>query len=230
MFLSVIIPAYNEEKRLPATLETVLDYLKRKKFTFEVIIVDDGSQDGTKKSLSHFRHNEQVKLISYEKNQGKGYAIQQGVSKAEGDLILFLDADHATPIEELDRFLPHIEQNEVVIGSRYIKGSDIQRKQPLARRIIGRLGNLFIQVFFLPKIKDTQCGFKLFHTTCAKILFQDLQIKRFGFDIEILYKARKKGFAIHEVPVSWLHMGESRLRPFRDSLRTLFDLLLLRIS
>lgn len=230
MFLSVIIPAYNEEKRLPRTLETVLDFLKRKKFRFEVIIVDDGSQDGTKKSLSPYRHKSELKLISYEKNQGKGYAVQQGVKEAKGELILFLDADHATPIEELDRFLPFIEQCEVVIGSRYIKGSNIQRKQPLARRIIGRLGNLFIQVLFLPKIKDTQCGFKLFHADAAKFLFKNLQIKRFGFDIEILYKARKKGYTIHEVPVSWLHMGESRLRPLRDSLRTLMDLLVLRFK
>ncbi len=211
MKLSVIIPAFNEEKRIVKTLEEIREFLKD--FDHEIIVVDDGSTDGT----SAFAN------ISYKENMGKGYAIKKGVEHATGDLILFIDADNATPIEELTKFLKI--DADVVIGSRYLPESRIERKQSKLRIFIGRLGNLVISFLVIKNIKDTQCGFKLFKKTVAKELFSELQTYRFGFDIEILARAQKKRMKIVEVPVTWLHNNNSRVRPIRDALKTLSDLI-----
>ncbi|MEK9167019.1 MAG: dolichyl-phosphate beta-glucosyltransferase [Patescibacteria group bacterium] len=211
MKLSVIIPAYNEEKRIAKTLEEIREYLKD--FDHELIVVDDGSSDGT----SAFSH------LTYKQNMGKGYAIKKGVEIANGDLILFIDADNATPIEELTKFLKI--DADIIIGSRYLPESRIERKQSHLRILIGRLGNLIISLLVIKNIKDTQCGFKLFKKTVAKELFSELQTYRFGFDIEILARAQKKHMKIVEVPVTWLHNNNSRVRPIRDALKTLLDLI-----
>lgn len=211
MKLSIIIPAYNEEKRLGKTLEEVRTFLKN--HDSEIIVVDDGSTDGT----SAFS------LISYPVNMGKGYAIKKGVEAAAGDLILFMDADNATPIGELEKLLK--VDADIVIGSRYLPESAIEKKQPLFRVLIGRLGNLIIRLLVVKNVKDTQCGFKLFKKNVAKELFSELQTDRFGFDIEILGRAQKKGYRIVEVPVTWLHNDNSRVRPIRDAFKTLADLI-----
>ena len=211
MKLSVIIPAYNEEKRIAKTLEEVREYLKN--FDGELIVVDDGSTDGT----SAFSN------ISYPKNMGKGYAVKKGVERASGDLILFMDADNATPIREVEKLLKF--DSDIVIGSRYLHDSKIEKKQPLSRIMIGRLGNWVIRLLVLDGIKDTQCGFKLFKKNVAKELFSELQTHRFGFDIEILGRAQKKGLTITEVPITWLHNDNSRVRPIRDAFKTLADLI-----
>lgn len=225
MHLSVVIPSYNEEKRLPDTLRKTISHLSKSHFSYEIIIVDDGSEDETISKIRPQIDNKRIFLEAYRKNRGKGYAIKKGVEKANGDLILFMDSDNATPITELESLLAHIDKNQIVIGSRYIHGSDILRKQPLLRRLIGRIGNTMIQITLLPGIYDTQCGFKLFDAKVAKSLFKDLQTDRFGFDFEILSRARINKFTIKEIPVSWLHQGESRVRPIRDALKTFIDLL-----
>lgn len=211
MKLSVIIPAYNEEKRIVKTLEEVQTFLKD--FDHEIIVVDDGSSDAT---ASHA-------FISYPLNMGKGYAIKKGVEQAQGDLILFIDADNATPIEELAKFLKI--DADIVIGSRYLPESRIERKQSALRIFIGRMGNLAISLLIIKNIKDTQCGFKLFKKSIAKELFSELQTYRFGFDIEILARAQKKRLKIIEMPVTWLHHNNSRVRPIRDAAKTLSDLI-----
>lgn len=211
MKLSVVIPAYNEEVRIVKTLEKIKNYLKD--FDCEIIVVDDGSTDGTSKFAQ----------ISYTQNMGKGYAIQKGVESAIGDLILFIDADNATPIEELSKLLK--VDADIVIGSRYLPASNIEKKQSFLRVSIGRLGNFIIRLLVVKNIKDTQCGFKLFKKNIAKELFAELRTYRFGFDIEILARAQKKGLKIVEVPVTWLHNDNSRVRPIRDALKTLSDLL-----
>lgn len=211
MKLSVIIPAFNEEKRIVKTLEEIREYLKN--FDSEIIVVDDGSTDTT----AIFSQ------ISYPKNMGKGYAIKKGVERAAGDLILFIDADNATPIREVEKLLKF--DSDIVIGSRYLPESHIEKKQPFFRILIGRLGNRLIGLLVVKNIKDTQCGFKLFKKNIAKELFSELQTYRFGFDIEILARAQKKGLKIVEVPVTWLHHEHSRVRPIRDAFKTLADLI-----
>ncbi len=211
MKLSVIIPAYNEDKRIVKTLESVKNYLKN--HDSEIIVVDDGSTDTT----SIFSQ------ISYPKNMGKGYAIKKGVEKALGDLILFIDADNSTPIEEIEKLLK--VDADIVIGSRYLPESNIEKKQSLLRILIGRLGNFVIALLVVKNIKDTQCGFKLFKKNVAKELFEELETYRFGFDIEILARAQKKGLKIVEIPITWLHNSNSRVRPIRDAAKTFSDLI-----
>ena len=219
MELSVIIPAYNEEKRLASSLKVTLDFLKSKK-DYEVIVVNDGSKDDTAKIASKF----DIKLVSYEENRGKGYAIKRGIEEAKGRYILFLDADNATPISEMDKLLPKLKEYDIAIGSRYLPNSLIERKQPWYRVMIGRMGNMVIRLLLIRGINDTQCGFKAFRKEAAKELFAKLQTYRFGFDIEVLARARKKKYKIIEVPVSWHHTENSQVRFLRDSYKTLMDL------
>lgn len=219
MELSVIIPAYNEEKRLASSLKVTLDFLKSKK-DYEVIVVNDGSKDDTANIASKF----DVKLVSYQENRGKGYAIKRGIEEAKGHYILFLDADNATPISEMDKLLPKLKDYDIAIGSRYIPGSMIERRQPWYRVMIGRMGNRVIRFLLIRGINDTQCGFKAFRKEAAKELFAKLQTYRFGFDIEVLARARKKKYKIIELPVSWHHTENSQVRFLRDSYKTLIDL------
>lgn len=220
MELSVIIPAYNEEKRLASSLKATLDFLKYEKKDFELIVVNDGSKDATAKIASKF----DVKLISYEENHGKGYAIKKGVEEAKGKYILFLDADNATPISEMDKLLSKLKDFDIAIGSRYLPGSMIERKQPWYRVMIGRMGNMVIRFLLIRGINDTQCGFKAFRKDAAKELFGKLKTYRFGFDIEVLARAQKKKYKVLEVPVAWHHTENSQVRFLRDSYRTLMDL------
>lgn len=221
MKLSVLIPAYNEENRLGATLNNVKVFFDSKAFSYEIIVVNDGSSDKT----AEIAKLNAAKLIEYKENMGKGYAVKKGVEAATGDYILFLDADNATPVEEFEKLFIYMENADIAIGSRYLPNSKIERGQSFLRVLIGRAGNFLIQFMLLPKIKDTQCGFKLFKAEIAKELFSHLQTYRFGFDIEILARASRKKYQIAEVPVTWLHNSESRVRPLRDALRTFFDLL-----
>ena len=224
MRLSVIIPAYNEEKRLPATLKDINDYLRHKNFRSEIIVVDDGSTDKTSKISKN------AKLIRYSRNMGKGYAVKKGVEAATGDFILFMDADNSTRIKELDNFMKKMEDFDILIGSRFLPTSLLERKQSRFRILIGRVGNLIIRSSLVKGINDTQCGFKLFRSAVANDLFSKLKTYRFGFDIEILAKAQKRNYKIAEIPITWLHTDNSRLRPVRDAIKTFIDLLKIKGS
>lgn len=224
MHLSVIIPAYNEEQRLPATLKQIRDYLNAQKIDYEIIVIDDGSQDRTLKFAQKFANN-RIKVHSYSQNHGKGFAVKTGIEMAKKELILFMDADNSTPITELPKLASKMPNFDLAIGSRYVDGSLIEVKQPFYRVAIGRIGNLLIKSLVLRKINDTQCGFKLFKAEIAKELFSNLKTYRFGFDIEILARASKKRLKIAEVPVLWLHTAQSRVRPIRDAFHTFLDLL-----
>lgn len=232
MELSVVIPAYNEEKRLPTTLEKVCQFLNESSYQgIEVIVVDDGSSDNTAGVVNEMaKECEFVKLIKLPGNRGKGYAVNQGVLEAKGDYVLFMDADNSTPITELDKLLTVMNKGKwsLVIASRYLQESNVRVEQPWYRVLMGRLGNLLINMFLLRGIKDTQCGFKLFRNDIAKAIFKRQTIWRFAFDMEILFIARKLGYSFKEVPVSWVNVEGSRLRPIKDGLRTFRDLLKIR--
>ncbi|MBM4402455.1 MAG: glycosyltransferase family 2 protein [Candidatus Cloacimonetes bacterium] len=233
IYLSIIIPAYNEEKRIGGTLTAISSFLAKKDFPSEIIVIDDGSTDATAAAVANFQFSIfNFQFLHHEKNLGKGAALKTGILASQGDFVLFADADGSTPIEELDKLLPYLSKKDfdIAIGSRYIKGANIQIKQPWYRRILGRLGNLIIQLFLLPGITDTQCGFKLFKGDIARKLFSKLTIKRFGFDMEILYLAKRKGLKIVETPVTWLDSPRTRLRPIRDAAKTLSELMRIKYN
>jgi dolichyl-phosphate beta-glucosyltransferase len=229
--VSIIIPAYNEAKRIAHTLEAIHQYCQQKPWTSEIIVVDDGSQDQTVEVVQQFATKiPHLKIIGYQPNHGKGYAVKQGVLQSEGAYILFTDADNSTPIEEFDKMYPLLDNYPVIIGSRYIKGSDIKIKQSKYRILIGRLGNFVIQSFLIDGIKDTQCGFKAFQHTAAKEIFSRMRINRFGFDMELLAIARLLKYDIKEIPVSWFNAADSRVRPIKDAFRTLKELIMIKLN
>lgn len=218
IFLSVIIPAYNEEVRLGPTLEKNLKYLLAQNYSWEMIVVSDGSKDKTGELVSEFnRKNSNIRLISYEKNRGKGYAVKTGMLAASGDLRLFMDSDNSTPIEELNKLKKFIKSNnvyDVVIGSLAMPDAEINKKEFILRVIAGWLGNIIIQLLVLPGIKDTQRGFKLLTSEAAKNIFSRTKIERWGFDIEVLALARKLNFKIKEIAVRWSHDDRSKIKPW----------------
>ncbi len=213
IFLSVIIPAYNEEKRLPKTLQSVIAFLNTKPYKSEVLIVDDGSKDRTADVVRATSiHNSAVKLLQYGMNRGKGYAVRFGMMAAKGQFRLFMDADNSTTIDHFDKFYPLFQEGfDVVIGSRDVAGANIAEHQPWWKEKLGDLGNLWIQFWAVPGIKDTQAGFKVFTAKATKVVFPRLTIDRWGFDVEALAVARHHGFKISEQPIRWVNDPNSKV-------------------
>ncbi len=231
MELSVIIPAYNEEKRIKKTLETIILYLDKKKHNYELIVVNDGSTDKTKEVVlelaKEFGHKK-IKIIDNAGNKGKGYSVKQGFLAATKLWVLFTDADLSTPIEELETCIRHAGTAAVVVGSRNLPMSQIVVKQPFLRSTLGKLFPFFVRLLLLPKIRDSQCGFKLFRKDVAAAITQRQRINGFCFDVEQLYIAKQLGFVIQEVPITWSNDERSKIRVVRDSLLMFFDLLRIR--
>ncbi len=231
--ISVVIAAYNEERRLPDTLSRIAEYLNRQGVLFEIIVVDDGSTDRTSAVSEHASLLiPRISTIRYEKNRGKGYALRTGVLASRGDVVLFTDADLSTPIEELSRLLPLLEHEDfdVAIGTRALELSRIVRKQPWWRQGMGRIFNRIVRLFVLDGFSDTQCGFKLFRGTVARNLFGQARVNRFAFDVEILALALKRRYRVVEVPITWANSPASTVHPLLDSLRMLRDLARIRIA
>jgi len=229
--ISVIVPAYNEQKRIKKTLEVINNYFRNKPVTRQIIVVDDGSSDNTVGVVEDIKKEiNDLSVITYNPNRGKGYAIRKGVEDSHGEYILFTDADNSTPIEEFEKFYPLLKDNSVVIGSRYITGSNIVVTQPWYRVLLGRFANILIQLFILDGVRDTQCGFKAFRHEAAREIFSRMKINRFGFDIEILAIARLLNFSVREIPVSWYNSGESRVRPVKDALSTFRELIYIKLN
>ena len=230
--LSVVIPAYNEEARLPSTLRRVREYLDASGGEYEVIVVDDGSSDATAGVASAAAVDwPQLRVIALERNQGKGAAVRSGMLAARGHQRLFSDADLSTPIEELAALTAHLSPAaQVVIASRAVPGSVIETHQPGRREMMGRTYNRLLRLLALPGLHDTQCGFKLFTADAAVACFTPLRTMRFGFDAEVLLRARRLGFGVAEVAVRWGHREDSRVSPLRDSVLTLGELLALRFK
>ena len=231
--LSVIVPAFDEEKRLGATLKRMLAYFDERKTPFEILVVDDGSQDGTGalvETISGCRS--EVRLLSYKPNRGKGYAVRYGMMRACGERILFSDADLATPIEEIENLSGKLDEGyQIAIGSRDVVGSQLIKHQSWFLEQGGKTFNKMVQALAVPGIHDTQCGFKLFTKEAALSIFSRCQVDHFAFDVEVLYLAIKLfGFRVVEVPVRWAHQEGSKVVFLRDAFRMAKTLFKIRMT
>lgn len=230
--ISIVIPAYNEGLRLSATLNAVLAYLGARDWSFsEILLVDDGSTDDTAAVAGQFQAaHPNLRLLRNPGNRGKGYSVRHGMLEARGDWRLFSDADLSAPIEELDQLLAAVRQRgaSVAIGSRALDRSLIRIHQSKFRENAGRIFNLCVRLLTGLPFWDTQCGFKLFEARAAREVFRRQQIERFGFDVEVLFIARKLGFNIVEVPVRWSHSEGTKVSMLRDSLNMFLDLARIR--
>jgi dolichyl-phosphate beta-glucosyltransferase len=231
---SIIIPAYNESNRIVRSLNKILGYFKNKKVGYEIIIVNDGSPDNTFNVVRDLsKKNKKIRVISYNKNRGKGYAVKTGVLNSSGEYILFTDADLSTPIEELENLMDWTNQGyDFIFGSRGIDSSKVKVKQPLYRRIFAFLARVYVQLVvftFAATPKDTQCGFKLFTRKTACFLFRKMKIDGGMFDIELLYIAKKWGIKTKEVPVIWANNTDSKIKFIKCILFDPIDLIKLRI-
>ena len=226
--LSVVVPVYNEEKNLRETVRKVSAFLSLKKIPWEMIVVSDGSTDSTHKILDAILREQPaapLRVFKVEANHGKGYASRTGMLEARGRYVLMTDADLSAPIKEVDKLIAAIEKGaDVAIGSRAVRAPGCDVRQTLRRRVSGRIFNFFVQLFVLPGIHDSQCGFKCFTNPAAKKLFSMQKLDGFSFDVEILYLARKSGYRIAEVSVMWSQGADSRVSLLHDSLRMLKDL------
>jgi len=230
--LSIVIPCYNEEQRLPRTIEQIERYLAGKGLSHELILVDDGSTDGTRKIMdAAAERNRSVRLKALPHNRGKGRALAEGVAAATGAEILVTDADLSTPIEELDKLRAALRNGAgVAIGSRALRGSRVEVSQPIYRVIMGKAFNLIVQAVLLPGIWDTQCGFKLFRADVAHEAFAGLTTDGFGYDPEVLYRAKKRGVRIAEVPVVWRNSAPTKVSPIKSSLDMFRHVLRIRFT
>ncbi len=231
--LSIIIPAYNERARIGATLAKIRDYLKIKhNESYEIIVVDDGSVDDTSKIAAEFTSGDfNLRVFKNEINRGKGYSVRRGVIESDGDYILFSDADLSTPIEEYDKLRAVLDADSsvgIAIGSRALKSSQIIIHQPFYREWMGKIFNKIARVLTFKKIKDSQCGFKLFRKETAKKIFELSRVNGFAFDAEIIFLAQKMGFGVREIPVRWINSPNSRVNPVKDSLKMFFEILKIR--
>jgi len=224
--ISIIIPAYNESLRISKTLNKILSFIEdNNDYDFEIIVVNDGSNDNTNEVVLSFAN---VVLIDNKVNKGKGSVIRQGMLSAQGDYLLFSDADLSTPIEELEKLLSFIKDFDIVIGSRALQNDLIKEHQPFYREIMGKTFNLFVQLLVVKGIKDTQCGFKLFKNEVAKKIFGSSKIDGFSFDVETIYLASKFRFKVKEVPVLWFNDDRSKVDPIKDSMKMFRELLVIK--
>jgi len=229
-FLSIIIPAHNEANRLPPSLEKIDAFLTGQAFTSEVVVVENGSSDGTLAIAESFKTRMPALKVIHEDRRGKGLAVRRGMLEAAGEYRFFCDADLSMPIEQVLRFLPpELDLVDVAIGSREVAGSR-RIDEPGYRHLIGRVFNTMVRWMVLPGLQDTQCGFKCFRGEIAEKVFPLQTLTGMSFDAEVLFIARKLGYRITEVPIDWTFNADSRVRLVQDSLRMAFDLLEIRIK
>ena len=227
--LSIVIPAFNEAARIGNSLKKIHAFMQQSLLSFELIVVDDGSVDNTAEVVKQVQVKG-LRLISNEKNRGKGYSVRRGVFAATGQYVLFTDADLSTPIEEAEKLLDmaRSQRADVVIGSRAMDRKYIENHQTPVREFGGMFFNLMVRLFLGLRIHDTQCGFKVFHAQRSRRIFEEQTILGFGFDPELLFLAKRNGLKIRETPVRWSHAEGSKVRFLRDGLRMFFDLARIR--
>jgi len=228
--LSVIVPAFNEERRLPPTLVDMVDHLDEWGKSYEIIVVDDGSTDETPTVVEKFaRLRPQVRLIRLPANRGKGAAVKTGMESAYGARRLFADADGSTPFGEIRRLMEQLDSGaDVAIGSRALASQATRVQTVWYRKVLGRIFNGTVNLLLLPHIADTQCGFKLFTAAAAREIFHRQTVSRFSFDVEILYIARRLGLEVVEVPINWTNVPGSKVNLVLDSAQMLLEVLLVR--
>lgn len=227
MELSVVIPAYNEAERLGPSLERVAGYLGERGAEYEILVVDDGSTDGTAAVAAGYE-DRGVRVLRQPRNLGKGAAVRRGVLASRGRRVLVSDADLSTPIEAVERLEAALAGADVAFGSRAAAGADVQIRQPFYRELMGKTFNLIIRLFGVRGIQDTQCGFKLLDGEAARRLFAGMIVDRFAFDVELLWLARREGLRVVEVGVPWVDSPRSRVHPIFDSARMFGDVLTFR--
>lgn len=227
---SIIIPAYNESARLGATLDRVLSYVSAQGWNAEVIVVNDGSRDQTADLVrTYAQAHPALRLLENPGNRGKGYSVRNGMVNAKGEILLFSDADLASPIEEASQLFAAIESGaDVAIGSRWLRPELQVQRQSLLRQFYGRLFNLALRILLGLQFKDTQCGFKAFTRPAAQAIFPQQKIERWGFDPELLYLARRAKLKVKEVPVAWSDQAGTRISPLRDGIRMFGEVLKIR--
>lgn len=227
---SIVIPAYNEERRLGATLDKVLAYLAGRGWEAEVLVVNDGSRDATSELVrAYAQRHAAVRLLENPGNRGKGYAVRHGMLEARGEFLLFTDADLSAPIAEAAKLLAALRAGaEVAVGSRWLESRLQTERQPAYRQFFGRVYNLLLRLLLGLRFKDTQCGFKAFTRRAAREIFSRQRIERWAFDAEVLYLARRLRLEAREVPVEWAHDPRSTISPLRDAPRMAWDLLRIR--
>jgi glycosyltransferase involved in cell wall biosynthesis len=227
--LSIIIPSYNEELRLPATLDRIADYLQTYNGTAEVLVVDDGSKDGTAAVTEYFRIKiPTLRVVSNGVNRGKGFSVRHGMQEARGRVALFTDADLSAPIEEAGKLIDGLETHDVAIGSRAMDRSLISVHESPFREFAGIVFNKIVRLILWLPFVDTQCGFKAFRRETCGILFEQQRIERFGFDPELLYLARHHGLRTVEIPVRWGHSPATKVNMMRDSIQMFIDVFTIR--
>jgi len=228
--LSVVIPCFNEERRIVATLERIVAFLASRAAPWEVVAVDDGSHDGTSKEIhSRFGDEPRVRTLRYESNHGKGWALCEGFRAATGDVVLFTDADLATPIDELPRFLARLDAGaDLVVGSRVARGARIVVPQPFRRRVSGAVFRGLLRLLGLTAVHDTQCGFKLVRRAAVAPLLEHVTTWGFAFDVELLARAERAGLEVAELPVEWHDVAGSKIRLWPDAARIAWDAVCLR--
>ena len=225
--LSVVIPAFNEARRIGPSLERVSDFLQGRGTPYEILVADDGSTDGTSAVVvdAEVPH---AKVLKSLRNQGKGAAVRRGVLASVGRRVLLSDADLSTPIEDLAKLEERLAVAPVVLGSRAVKDSQVLKHQPMYRELMGKTFNKLIRLAGVWGIQDTQCGFKLLDGEVARRLFEEIVTPGFAFDVELVWLARRAGFEVAEVGVRWVNSPDSRVRPLIDPARMLFEICLFR--
>ena len=228
--ISVVISAYNEKKRIGSTLDTALHYMRSGERSFEVLVVDDGSEDGTADYVET-RGEPELRVLRETENAGKGAAVARGVRASRGEIVLVSDADLSAPIEEIARLEAQLERGyDVACGSSGLRDSNIVVRQPFYRELMGKIFNLVIRALRLTHFRDTQCGFKLFRGQAARNIFSHCRVQRFAFDVECLFVAERLEYGTVEVPLVWAHVPESRVSPTADAPQMFLDVVRMRIA
>ena len=227
--LSIIVPSFNEEVRLPASLSLITAYVSSTKRSTEVLVVDDGSNDRTAEVAASFADRiPNLRVLSNGENRGKGYSVRHGMQEARGEYVLFTDADLSAPIEEADKLLSALRQYDVAIGSRALNRDLIDVHESLFREFAGIIFNRIVRIVLWLPFVDTQCGFKAFRRERCRIIFEQQRIERFGFDPELLYLARHHGLKATEIPVRWSHSPATKINMMRDSIQMFVDVFTIR--
>lgn len=227
--LSIVIPSFNEERRLPPTLGKIAAYIRERRPNSEVIVVDDGSTDQTAAVAESWKDRiPGLRVVSNDGNRGKGFSVRHGSLEARGDVVLFTDADLSSPIEEAEKLLAALQSHEVAIGSRAVDRSLIEVHESAFREFAGIVFNWIVRSTLRLPFVDTQCGFKAFRRERCRIIFEQQTIERFGFDPELLYLARHHGLSIVEVPVRWAHSPATKVNMMHDSVQMFLDIFIIR--